>query len=114
MKKVRDEHPYKVQTRTKYNIVDGMTKKERRASQKRGSNSAEPAGVQKSREERDERPSELRSSIVDSYIKSVLDIPAQQLLQKEEDPKKNKNWVRVIEHIYRLNMDMRILNNLRQ
>lgn len=34
--------------------------------------------------------------------------------KNEENLKENKNWVKVIEQIYRLNLDMRILNNLRQ
>lgn len=63
------------------------------------------------------RPNALRPELVDKYIKTVLKRGAQSQLeqaQTAETLKENKNWVKVIEQIYRLNLDMRILNNLRQ
>ena len=59
----------------------------------------------------------MRPSVVDSYIKSVLDLGAQQVITEMKDTtgaEKGKSWVKIIEQIYRLNLDNRILNNLRQ
>jgi hypothetical protein len=46
----------------------------------------------------------------------VLEKGAKSQLEMAKNPhsKENKNWVKVIERIYRLNIDNRILNNLRQ
>ena len=52
-----------------------------------------------------ERPSELRPQIVETYIKSVME---------QGNSKNTAQWIKVIEQIYRLNLDNRILNNLRQ
>lgn len=62
-----------------------------------------------------ERPNDLRPQIVDSYLKSVLELGGQKVLQDHQDKSGNKSqsWVRVIEQVYRLNLDNRILNNLR-
>lgn len=46
----------------------------------------------------------MRAKVVDKYIKEVLDGKDSRTLK----------WVAVIEQIYRLNLDNRILNNLRQ
>lgn len=57
--------------------------------------------------------------VVDTYIKSVLDLGAKQMEEEARNPEvgpetqKGKNWVKIIEQIYRLNLDNRILNNLR-
>lgn len=55
----------------------------------------------------------MRPDVVDKYIKTVLDKGTRSLLVTG-DMKENKNWIKVIERIYRLNLDNRILNNLRQ
>ena len=52
----------------------------------------------------------MRADVVDKYISEVMTLGAQSLAKGPNDP---KNWVRIIEQIYRLNMDNRILNNLR-
>lgn len=52
-----------------------------------------------------ERPNVMRADVVDKYIKSVIELG----ISKGE----RKDWVKIIEHIYRLNLDNRILNNLR-
>lgn len=46
----------------------------------------------------------MRAKVVDKYIKKVL----------ENNDDRQQKWVQVIEQIYRLNIDNRILNNLRQ
>jgi hypothetical protein len=46
----------------------------------------------------------MRAKVVDKYIKKVLD----------KNDERQQKWVQVIEQIYRLNLDNRILNNLRQ
>lgn len=66
-----------------------------------------------------ERPNVMRPGVVDSYIKSVMDIGAQKVLQEHQERSKEgdvktMSWVKIIEKIYRLNLDNRILNNLRQ
>jgi hypothetical protein len=45
----------------------------------------------------------------------VLEKGAKSQFETSKNPKnkENKNWVKVIERIYRLNIDNRILNNLR-
>ena len=55
----------------------------------------------------------MRPDVVDKYIKTVLEKGTRSLLETG-DSKENKNWIKVIERIYRLNLDNRILNNLRQ
>lgn len=66
-----------------------------------------------------ERPNIMRPSVVDSYIKSVLDMGANQINEElalkaaQNDLVVPTSWVRIIEQIYRLNLDNRILNNLR-
>ncbi len=48
-----------------------------------------------------ERPNVMRPAIVEGYIKSVM-------------AQSQKSWIKIIERIYTLNLDNRILNNLRQ
>lgn len=65
--------------------------------------------------ELEERPNPLRSRIVDQYIKSVLHPNIKDDMYKGTGkPVPLKDWVSVVEQIYRLNVDNRILNNLRQ
>lgn len=59
-----------------------------------------------------ERPNDLRPKVVDSYIKSIMKLEPK--IPAKEVQAKAQSWVKVIEQIYRLNLDNRILNNLRQ
>lgn len=52
-----------------------------------------------------ERPNAMRAKVVDKYLKSVLEMHTE---AKDQD-----NIASVVEQIYRLNLDNRILNNLR-
>lgn len=57
----------------------------------------------------------MRARIVDQYIKSVLEPNSNNDMYKGTGkPVRNEEWVSVVEQIYRLNLDNRILNNLRQ
>ena len=54
---------------------------------------------------------------MDAYIKSLQDLGKEKGGNKKNSEHltqaKANNWVKVIEQIYRLNLDNRILNNLR-
>jgi hypothetical protein len=57
-----------------------------------------------------ERPNVMRAEVVDSYIKSIMEDGAK-MAQLEQGP---GNWIKIIETMIKLNIDNRILNNLRQ
>lgn len=67
----------------------------------------------KSEEVREQRPNVMRADVVDKYIKSVMETGAQMAMNPDIKDT-SKNWVKIVEQIYRLNLDNRILNNLRQ
>lgn len=63
----------------------------------------------------EERPNPMRARIIDHYIKSVLDPKKDDELFKAVSKNFNyRRWVETVEQIYRLNLDNRILNNLRE
>lgn len=72
----------------------------------------EAARAQLAKDGAEERPNPMRARIVDKYIKSVLEPKLSST--GFADQKMHRVWIEVVEQIYRLNLDNRILNNLRQ
>lgn len=52
----------------------------------------------------------MRAEVVDAYIKSIMEDGAK-MAQMDQGP---GNWIKIIETMIKLNIDNRILNNLRQ
>lgn len=119
----KKEHPQHIIYNKEYNIVNNLTKDTKpslsvdRRNSGLGSKSLTPSGSEGVNNGR-QKVNRLRPQVVDNYIKSIMNLGAHSVMSNRKNSQavidQSQNSVQIIEQIYRMNIDNRIFNNLRQ